>query len=60
MDPVGIGPTPAQCECAVLPLNYGPESAIALSEVEVDPRGIEPLSTPCHGVILPIYHGPRI
>ncbi len=24
VDPVGIGPTPAQCECAVLPLNYGP------------------------------------
>ena len=38
VDPEGIEPSLMQCECIVLPLNYGPE------EINfVDPRGIEPL-----------------
>src|SRR3989338_6077910 len=64
VDPGRIGLPPAQCECAVMPLNYGPSTGTeylncAFSSMFGLP-GIEPGLQPPHGRVLPVYYSPLV
>ena len=55
VDPRGIEPLPPQCECGILPLNYGPGRILYVGL----PR-LELGLNPPEGLVLPLHYSPSI